>query len=127
MLVPGAVNGAGEWVEAASLARAIESEMLADKLLDLAEEDEEATRQRRRTLIALAKGIVGHLRAHMDITVDPGALRATGEAAGQLPVSDASFTVVGNQITIAAGALRAASAAGIRVPHTTKVLAGKVS
>jgi hypothetical protein len=127
MLIPGSVNADGEWGEAASLARAIETEMLADKLIELADEDEETTRQRRRTFVAMAKGIINHLKSHMDITVDPGALRATGEMAARLPAADTSFSVLAGQITIAAGALRAASATGIRVPLATKVLSGKVS
>jgi hypothetical protein len=127
MLIPGSVNAGGDWVEAASLARAIETEMIADDLLDLAEEDEDTTRQRRRTFVAMARAIVSHLRGQMDITIEPGALRATGETAGQLPAGSTSFTVVGNQVTIPAGDIRAAGATGIRIPHVSKTLSGTVS
>ena len=127
MLIPGSLDSSGEWGEAASLARSIEAAMIADDLLDLAEEDEAATKQRRRTFIAMAMGIVNHLRAHLDITIDAGALRTTGETAGQLPAASATFTLVGSQITIGAGAIRAASATGIRLPHSTKTLSGTVS
>ncbi|MGH7391905.1 MAG: hypothetical protein ACREM3_20975 [Candidatus Rokuibacteriota bacterium] len=127
MLIPGSLSGDGEWVEASSLARAIETAMVADALLDLDDEGEEATRQRRRTFIAMAKGIIDHLKAHMDITIDAGALRTTGETNGQLPAADTSFSLVGSQITISAGAIRAASATGLRVPLATRTLSGKVS
>ena len=127
MLIPGSVDAGGEWVESASLARAIETEMVADKLLELDDETEDATKQRRKTFIAMAKGIINHLKAHLDITIDAGALRNTGETAGQLPAASTNVPVVAGQITIGVGAIRAAADAGIRVPHTTKVLSGKVS
>ncbi|HYJ79560.1 MAG TPA: hypothetical protein VEW03_08175 [Longimicrobiaceae bacterium] len=127
MLRPGTVTGAGEWVEATSLARSIETAMVADGVIDLAEDTEESALSRRRTLAATARGIIDYFKASMDVTVDTGALRNTGEAGSQLPATSRSFTVSGGQITIAAGALRAISDTGVRVPQAARTLAGKVS
>lgn len=127
MLRPGTLDAAGEWVEAQSLARSIEAAMVADGLIDLAEDTDETARQRRRTLVATARGIIDYFKANMDITVDAGALRGTSETAGQLPAADRTFNVVGAQVTIAAGSLRAAGDAGMRVPLAQRTLSGKVS
>ena len=127
MLLPGTLTGSGEWVEAQSLARSIENEMVADKLIDLDDETEEAMLQRRKTMIAMARGIIIYFKAHVDITIEAGFLRNTGETAGRLPETGKTFTLSGGQITISAGALRDQADSGMKVPLTTKVLAGKVS
>jgi hypothetical protein len=127
MLQPGTVTASGDWGEATSLARSIETAMVDDGLIDLAEDTDETARSRRRTLAATARGIIDYLKASMDVTVDAGALRGTGEAAGQLPATSRNFAVVGGQVTIGAGALRAAADAGMRVPLTARTLSGKVS
>ena len=127
MLNPGSVTSSGEWAEPTSLARAIEDEMVADELIDLAEDTEEMALQRRRTLAATARGIISYLKANMDVTVDAGTLRGTGETAGQLPAANRTFAVVAGQVTIGAGTLRGAAEAGMRIPATARVLSGKVS
>lgn len=127
MLNPGSVTSSGEWAEATSLARAIENEMVADELIDLAEDTEEMALQRRRTLAATARGIINYLKANMDVTVDAGALRGTGETAGQLPAANRTFAVVAGQVTINAGQLRGAGEPGMRIPAAARTLSGKVS
>ncbi|HEX7048858.1 MAG TPA: hypothetical protein VF188_01500 [Longimicrobiales bacterium] len=127
MLRPGSIDGDGEWNEATSLARSIEAEMVAEELIDLDDETPDAARQRRRTLIATARGIIEYFKANMDITVDVGALRDSGESGAALPAAAKSYTVSSGKITIPAGDIRAASATGVRLPLTTKTLSGKVS
>lgn len=126
MLVAGSVNSNGDWVEATSLARAIETELIAQELVDPAEETEDALLTRRKGLVALSRGIVTYLTANLDVVLNTGDLRNTGESGGQVPATQKSFTVSSNQIVINAGALRGASDSGVRVPLATKTLAGKV-
>jgi hypothetical protein len=79
MMVAGSIDGSGEWNEAQSLARSIEAAMVADGILSLADETQDATTQRRKSMIALARGIVTHVAANATVsvsvgtgTVDPG-------------------------------------------------------
>lgn len=123
MLQAGSLDASGEWVEAHSLALAIEAEMVVDALVDLEEETEEAMLQRRRTLIAMARGIVGYLKEQMELHLEPGDLRDTGEADARLPRADATLAA---GTRIAAGEVRAAADTGVRVPLAAKALAGKV-
>ena len=127
MLQPGTLTAAGDWVEAHSLARAIETEMIADALLALDEETPDATLQRRKTFVAMARGIITYFKTHMDITLAVGDLRATGEAGARLPAADKTYSVSAGQVTIGAGSLRAAGDAGVAVPLAAKTLSGKVS
>lgn len=127
MLKPGTLTAAGEWVEPTSLARSIETELAADKLIDLDDESEEAMLLRRKSMIAMARGIINYLKTNLDITIEAGALRNTGETGAQLPAAAKTYTVSGGQVSIAAGGLRAASETGLKVPLSTKVLSGRVS
>jgi hypothetical protein len=126
MMVPGSVNGNGDWVEPTSLARAIENELVAGELVDLAEETEDALLMRRKGLVAMSRGIVNYLKSNLEVVLEAGDLRSSGETSAQLPATAKTFTVSANQITIGAGALRAASESSVRVPLSQKSLVGKV-
>jgi hypothetical protein len=69
MMVAGSIDGSGEWNEAQSLARSIETSMVADGILSLEEETQDAMKQRRKSMIALARGIVTHLAANATVSV----------------------------------------------------------
>ncbi len=126
MMIPGSLDGNGEWVEANSLARSIEEEMLGDELIDLEEETEEATETRRRTFIALSRAVINHLKGNLEITVSEGDLRSADETDARLPRSNRSFPVVAGEVMIQTGDLRPAGDQGTPIPLTTKTLSGKV-
>lgn len=67
MLKPGTL--VGDSLEAASMALAIEQAMVAQGLLDLDEEQPEAAENRRKALIAISTGVIGHLKAHLEMVV----------------------------------------------------------
>ena len=125
MLVAGSLAG-DDWAEPVSLARTIETEMIASDLLSLEDEQAEATESRRKTFIAISSAIVQHLRDRMEIQVPAGAVRDTGSAGAAMPPADRSFAVVGTSVSIAAGSLRASGDIASRVPATTITLTGAV-
>lgn len=127
MMIAGSIDADGEWEQSESLARSIETELVLAEILDLAEEGEEAALQRRQSLVALAKGIVHHLRTHLTIELQAGDLRREGEGGKVVPPAARSFTLeAGNKITIGSGNLVSATNAGFDVPRTAKTLTGKV-
>lgn len=67
MLKPGSLVGGV--LEVGSMAEAIELAMVAHDLLDLDEETPEAAENRRKTFIAIATGVINHLKANLEITV----------------------------------------------------------
>jgi len=67
MLKPGTL--VGDSLEANSMALAIEQAMVAQGMLDLDEEQPEAAENRRKTFIAIATGVINHLKANIEITV----------------------------------------------------------
>jgi len=67
MLKPGTLIG--DSLEVGSMAAAIELAMVAQGLLDLDEETPEAAENRRKTFIAIATGVIDHLKANLQITV----------------------------------------------------------
>lgn len=67
MLKPGALIG--DNLEAGSMAEAIELAMVAQGLLDLDEETPEAAENRRKTFIAIATGVINHLKGNLQINV----------------------------------------------------------
>ena len=80
MLKPGTlVSGA---LEAGSMARAIEDAMVAQGVLDLGEESEDAAEMRRKTFIAISTGVVNHLKAALDVKI------AANKVGTNLPLAD---------------------------------------
>lgn len=67
MLKPGTLTGNA--LEAGSMALAIEQAMVAQGLLDLDDETPDAAENRRKAFIAIATGVVNHLKAHLEIVV----------------------------------------------------------
>lgn len=67
MLKPGMLVGTA--LEAGSMAQAIELAMVAQDLLDLDEETPEAAELRRKTFVAIATGVINHLKGNLEITV----------------------------------------------------------
>lgn len=67
MLKPGTI--VGDSLEAGSMARAIEDAMVAAELIDLDDETPEAAEKRRKTFIAIATGVITHLKANLEVRV----------------------------------------------------------
>jgi hypothetical protein len=67
MLKPGILIG--ELLEPGSMAQAIEQAMIDQGLLVLDEESPDAAELRRKTFIAIATGVIGHLTAQLEIVV----------------------------------------------------------
>lgn len=67
MLKPGILQG--DALEAGSMARAIEDAMIALGVLKLDDETEDAAEMRRKAFIAIATGVISHLKANLEIKV----------------------------------------------------------
>ncbi len=59
----------GSSLEAGSMARAIEDAMIAQGVLKLEDETEDAAEMRRKAFIAIATGVVNHLKANLEVKV----------------------------------------------------------
>lgn len=68
MLKPGFITG--DSLEPGSMARAIEDAMVAQQLVKLDDETPEAATDRRKAYIAIATGVINHLKANLEIVVD---------------------------------------------------------
>ncbi len=125
-MVPGSLTAAGEWSEASSLAREIEQQMIGQELINLDDETEEATDNRRRTFIAISTAVINHLTSSLEISLQAGDLRGGGEANARLLRTARDFAVAAGRITINVGDLRPTNDAGTPIPLTAKTLTGKV-
>ena len=67
MLKPGTLIG--DSLESGSMARAIEDAMVAQGVLVLDDETPEAAENRRKAFIAIATGVINHIKANLDIAV----------------------------------------------------------
>jgi hypothetical protein len=59
----------GDALEAGTMARAIEDAMVAQGVLTLEDETPDAAEQRRKAFIAIATGVITHLRGNLEIVV----------------------------------------------------------
>jgi hypothetical protein len=91
MLIPGSLSGT-DWGQPASMARSIENEMIAAGILALDDETPDATEQRRKTFIALATGIIGHLKSNHELQIAAGALGAQGNPGDNAPAAARTLT-----------------------------------
>ena len=67
MLKPGTL--VGDSLESGSMARAIEDAMVAQGVLVLDDETPDAAENRRKAFIAIATGVITHIKANLDIAV----------------------------------------------------------
>ena len=67
MLNPG--RFIGDTLEAGSMARAIEDQMLLQQLFQADDETAEAAENRRKAVLAIATGVVSHLKANLEIVI----------------------------------------------------------
>ena len=67
MLKPGTLIG--DALESGSMARAIEDAMVAQGVLVLDDETPDAAENRRKAFIAIATGVISHIKANLDISV----------------------------------------------------------
>jgi len=65
MLKPGSLQG--DSLEAGSMARAIEDAMVAQGVLKLDDETADAAELRRKTFVAIATGVINHLKSNAEI------------------------------------------------------------
>lgn len=82
MLKPGII--VGDSLEANSMARAIEDAMVAQEVIKLDEETEEAAENRRKAFIAIATGVINHLKANLEIKVVANKFAASNPPADSL-------------------------------------------
>jgi hypothetical protein len=80
MLKPGTLVGSG--LESGSMARAIEDAMVAQGVLNLGDETDDAAEMRRKAFIAIATGVVTHLKAALEVKL------AAGKVSTSLPAAD---------------------------------------
>ena len=81
MLNPGAI--VGNSLEAGSMARAIEDAMVTQGVLNLGDETEDAAEMRRKAFIAIATGVITHLKAGLEVKI------VVNKIAANLPPADA--------------------------------------
>lgn len=74
MLKPGSLLGAS--LETGSMARAIEDAMVSLGVLKLEDETEDAAEMRRKAFIAIATGVITHLKANLEIKVTANRFQA---------------------------------------------------
>lgn len=67
------------------MARAIEDALVAQDVLDLGEEAADAAEMRRKTFIAIATGVISHLKANLEVKV------VKDKVALNLPAADVSI------------------------------------
>lgn len=67
MLKPGTLIGNS--LEAGSMARAIEDAMVALEVIKLDDETADAAETRRKAFVAIATGVVNHLKANLEVVV----------------------------------------------------------
>jgi len=67
MLKPGSLSG--DSLEPGSMAAAIEAAMVQQGIINLDEETAEAAENRRKAFIAIATGVIEHLKANLQIVV----------------------------------------------------------
>ena len=67
MLIPGTIIG--NTLQNDSMARAIEDAMVAQGVLQLEDETADAAENRRKVFIAIATGVITHLKGHLDVVV----------------------------------------------------------
>ena len=67
MLKPGALMG--DSLEAGSMARAIEDAMVALDVIKLDDETPDAAENRRKAFVAIATGVINHLKANLEVVV----------------------------------------------------------
>jgi hypothetical protein len=82
MMQPGTITGSGEWVEPESLGRSIENEMVVEGLVDTNEDTADIATQRRKALIAMARGIINYSKLRMDLAFAVGDLKTAADPAG---------------------------------------------
>jgi hypothetical protein len=90
MLKPG--NLIGTLLEPDSMAMAIEQAMLAEGVFDAEDDTPEAAEQRRKALVAIAKGVVAHLRSHLEIVV------VANKLAANLPAAQVKLLASANEV-----------------------------
>ena len=83
MLKPGTLIG--DALEAGSMALAIEQALVAQGVLELAEETPDAAEMRRKSFIAIATGVVVHLKANLEVVLNTNKL-AVGMPAAQVKI-----------------------------------------
>lgn len=75
MLKPGTLQG--DALEAGSMARAIEDAMVAQGILKLEDETADAAESRRKAFIAIATGVITHLKANVELNFAVAAFGAS--------------------------------------------------
>lgn len=75
MLKPGTL--AGETLEANSMALAIEVAMIDQGILVIDDETPEAAENRRKSFIAIATGVITHLKANLEIMIAANKISAS--------------------------------------------------
>ena len=83
MLNPGTLGDNS--LEAGSMARAIEDAMVAQGVLNLGDETEDAAEMRRKAFIAIATGVITHLKASLEVKI------AINKIAAGMPAADVSL------------------------------------
>jgi len=92
MMVPGSIDGNNNWVEASSLARAVEDAMVSAGVLNLSKEAKATTKDRRKGFIAIATGLVNYLQQNMDIVIAKAELHDATSVSLEVPAADTTLT-----------------------------------
>ena len=91
MMSPGSIDGSSQWIEASSLARAIEDAMVAAKVINLDKEGSTTTKDRRNSFVAIATGLINYMKTNMELDIAASAL---GPGAGNVPATAKTLTGV---------------------------------
>lgn len=88
MLKPGILLG--DALEAGSMARAIEDAMVVQGVLQLEDETPDAAEMRRKAFIAIATGVINHLKSNVVVTIPVNKLAA------DVPATTVTLTAIDN-------------------------------
>jgi len=92
MMFPGSIDKSSNWVEASSLARAVEDAMVSAGVLNLSKEAKATTKDRRKSFVAIATGLVNYLQQNMDILITKAELHDATSVSLEVPTADTTLT-----------------------------------
>jgi hypothetical protein len=94
MMIPGSIDGNHNWVEASSLARAIEEAMTAAGVLHLDKESVSVKGDRRKGFVAVSSGLLDYIKQNMEIHITQGQLHSASDSSLAVPSAALTLTKV---------------------------------
>ena len=91
-MVPGSTDGKNNWVESSSLARSIEEAMVSAGILSLSKESHAVAKDRRKSFVAIATGLINYVQQNIEIDFSQGQLRGATDVSQAVPSTAVTLT-----------------------------------